>query len=90
MDETEKILDDLVKSLKLSDTNKILATATENYIITNVKIDAIIKTLARIIARLDDKDYKEIEIEIRKDFMTEINERLNEDYIIKQIYPKGI
>jgi len=88
--DNEEVLKEAIQSLQLSDVNKILATATENYIITNVKLDAIIKTLAIVIAKLDNKIPQDIEDEIRKDFKKEIDQRLNDDYIIRQLYPKGI
>jgi len=88
--DNEEVLKEAIRSLQLSDVNKILATATENYIITNVKLDAIIKTLAIVIAKLDNKIPQDIEDEIRKDFKKEIDQRLNDDYIIRQLYPKGI
>jgi hypothetical protein len=88
--DNEEVLKEAIQSLQLSEVNKILATATENYIITNVKLDAIIKTLAIVIAKLDNKIPQDIEDEIRKDFKKEIDQRLNDDYIIRQLYPKGI
>jgi hypothetical protein len=88
--DNEEALKEAIRSLQLSDVNKILATATENYIITNVKLDAIIKTLATVLAKLDNKIPQDIEDEIRKDFKKEIDQRLNDDYIIRQLYPKGI
>lgn len=83
-------LDKITKSLKLSETNQILVTATENYIITNVKLDAIIKTLAEIKASIENGNADDIEKEIKKDFRKNVDKQLNEDHIIRQIYPDGL